>query len=157
MERISAVAGGDAGRVADEARAVPGVEAVGTRVQAEVPVTVGDTNFPGRVVGLPVQREPAVNRVELERGRYLEPARRDGVLVEKHMATSSTSAPATACKSLVKRSMAGSGPLDATNNVVAANLLRGPHPRWLQHRAKQPDCRCNDPLYQQVHQARWPT
>jgi hypothetical protein len=56
----------------------------------------------------------------------------------------------------VKHTMAASSPLDTAHNVVAANLLRGPHARWLQHRAKQPGCKCTDPLYQRVYEDRWP-
>jgi len=80
------VTGGATERLAGEARAATGVEAVQTRVQADLPLHVGRDKFLGRVVGLPAGGQPAVDRVEVESGSYLRPAEPDSVLVEKHMA-----------------------------------------------------------------------
>ncbi len=80
------VSGGDIGRLAREAHETPGVAAVQPRVQADLPLHVGRDKFLGRVVGLPTGGQPAVDRVEVESGTYLQPGRPDGVLVEKHMA-----------------------------------------------------------------------
>jgi len=80
------VTGGDVGAFAAGARRTAGVEAVQERIQADLPLHVGADKFLGRVVGLPASRRPSVDRVEVEAGSYLDPARPDGVLVEKHMA-----------------------------------------------------------------------
>jgi putative ABC transport system permease protein len=80
------VSGGQAGEIAAAAREEAGVEAVQPRVQAEVPFTVAGEKLLGRVVGMPPGHQPAVNRVEVESGGYLDPADPNGVLVEKHMA-----------------------------------------------------------------------
>jgi putative ABC transport system permease protein len=80
------VTGGEAGRLARVARRAPGVEAAQARVQADLPIKVGRDELLGRVVGLPVAHQPAVNRVEVVGGSYLRPADPGGVLVEKHMA-----------------------------------------------------------------------
>ncbi len=82
------VTGGDATRLAREARQAPGVESVAARVQADLPFRVGRDKFLGRVVGLPAAHQPAVNRVDVRSGTYLRPADRRGVLVEKHLADS---------------------------------------------------------------------
>jgi putative ABC transport system permease protein len=81
------VSGGDIGRFADRAAGSPGVAAVETRAVADLPLRVrGHHELLGRVVGLPASAQPRVNRVEVLKGRYLDPARPDGVLVEQHMA-----------------------------------------------------------------------
>jgi putative ABC transport system permease protein len=80
------VTGGSTDRIASAARASAGVEYVTTRVQQDVPLQVGRTKLLGRVIGLPSRGQPSVDQVEVERGRYLDPARPRGVLVEQHMA-----------------------------------------------------------------------
>lgn len=80
------VTGGRSGEIAATARSEAGVEAVQTRVQAEVPLTIGADKLLGRVVGLPPGHQPAVNRVEVEEGKYLDPARPHAVLAEQHLA-----------------------------------------------------------------------
>jgi len=80
------VTGGDVARLAREARRTAGVEAVQTRVQADVPLRVGEDKFLGRVVGFPTARQPTVDQVEVSGGTYLSPSEKTGVLVEKHMA-----------------------------------------------------------------------
>jgi putative ABC transport system permease protein len=80
------VTGGESGRFAAEAERTAGVEAVQARTQADLPLHVGRDKLLGRVVGLPPGRQPAVNRVDVERGSYPRPGEPDGVLVEKHMA-----------------------------------------------------------------------
>ncbi len=80
------VTGGESERFAAQAQRTPGVEAVQARVQADLPLHVGRDKLLGRVVGLPGKHQPAVNRVEVEQGRYLRPGEPQGVLVEKHMA-----------------------------------------------------------------------
>ncbi len=80
------VTGGRTGRIAAEARSSSGVEAVTSRVQADVPLQVGATKLLGRAVGMPTDGQPSVGMVEVEQGTYLDPARANGVLVEQHMA-----------------------------------------------------------------------
>jgi putative ABC transport system permease protein len=80
------VTGGEARRLAAEAQHSAGVEAVQTRVQADVPLRVGGDKFLGRVVGFPAAHQPAVDQVEVSGGTYLSPSEKTGVLVEKHMA-----------------------------------------------------------------------
>ncbi|HEX7059439.1 MAG TPA: ABC transporter permease [Solirubrobacterales bacterium] len=80
------VTGGDVARFAAAARAQPGVEAVQTRTQTDVPIQVGADKFLGRVVGMPPGHQPAVNRLAIESGTYLQPARPDDVLVDRNMA-----------------------------------------------------------------------
>lgn len=84
------VSGGDAGGFAADARSTPGVQDVVRRVQADVPLVVptddGDHTMLGRLVGLPADEQPAVNRVEVLTGSYLDPADARVVLVESHMA-----------------------------------------------------------------------
>jgi putative ABC transport system permease protein len=80
------VTGGSADTIAQELASEPGVAVVGTRTVADVPISVGDHRFVGRVVGLPPSDDAAVNRVRVLRGTGLDPAHPDGVLVEQHMA-----------------------------------------------------------------------
>jgi putative ABC transport system permease protein len=87
------VSGGASERIAAESRSISGVESVTARVQADVPLQVGETKLLGRVVGLPVDGQPSVGQVEIEQGRYLDPARPGGVLVEQHMAENFDLAP----------------------------------------------------------------
>ncbi len=79
------VTGGDAGRVASQARA-DGAQAVQQRTVADLPMQVGPDKFLGRMVGLPAAHQPSVNRVDLNSGSYLSSGHPDGVLVEQHMA-----------------------------------------------------------------------
>jgi len=80
------VAGGDVGGFSDEARTLPGVAQVATRSVTESYARVGDHRFIVRLVGMPPQHQPAVDQVMVLRGRYLDPARLSGVLVEQHLA-----------------------------------------------------------------------
>lgn len=80
------VSGGEVDRLSAWARQQPGVEAIQARTQADLPFTIGRDKPLGRVIGLPANRQPAVNRVDIQRGTYLDPARPTGVVIEKHMA-----------------------------------------------------------------------
>lgn len=81
------ITGGNVRQIAARAQSTPGVEAVSSRAEADVPLRVGDTKMLGRVVGMPVGAQPEVNRVEIEKGGYLDSSRPGGVLVEQHMAS----------------------------------------------------------------------
>ncbi|NVI86061.1 ABC transporter permease, partial [Actinomadura sp. BRA 177] len=79
--------GGDTAAIAKQAGARPGVEAVTVRTVADVPLRMPDGGtLVGRVVGFPTGSQPAVNRVKVVEGSYLDPAAPDGVLAEKHIA-----------------------------------------------------------------------
>ncbi|WP_433461418.1 FtsX-like permease family protein [Spirillospora sp. CA-128828] len=81
------LSGGDAAAVAEQAEARPGVEAAGVRTVADVPMRMPDgATLVGRVVGLPAGTRPAVDRVKVLSGRYLDTADPTGVLAEKHIA-----------------------------------------------------------------------
>ncbi len=80
------VTGGNSERIAASARESPGVESATSRIEADVPLQVEGTKLLGRIVGMPAGRQPSVDRVEVEQGRYLNPDRPNGVLVEQHMA-----------------------------------------------------------------------
>ncbi|WP_412517834.1 ABC transporter permease [Actinomadura madurae] len=81
------VTGGDTAAIAARAGARPGVQAVTARTVADVPLRMPDgATLVGRVVGLPAAAQPAVNRVKVLDGRYLDPAAPAGVLAEKHLA-----------------------------------------------------------------------
>jgi putative ABC transport system permease protein len=87
------VTGGRIGAFAGSARDLPGVEAVQTRTQADLPIRVGRDKFLGRVVGMPASGEPAVNRLALLDGARLDPARPRGVLVVESTAKTFDLAP----------------------------------------------------------------
>ncbi|HEY5988241.1 MAG TPA: FtsX-like permease family protein, partial [Streptosporangiaceae bacterium] len=79
--------GGNSAQIARQAAQTPGVAATTTRTVADVPLRVpGGDAFTGRVVGLPVTGQPAVDKVDILNGRYLNPAAPGGVLVEQHLA-----------------------------------------------------------------------
>ena len=78
------VTGGDVTTFAAAARIDPGVAAVATRTQADVPVRIGTHKLRGRIVGLPPNWQPAVNRVTVLGGSSLTGAR--DVFVEHHVA-----------------------------------------------------------------------
>ncbi|MFW6205352.1 MAG: FtsX-like permease family protein, partial [Actinomycetota bacterium] len=80
------ITGGDTGAIADAASGTSGVTAVTTRVQADVPLRVdGRDKLRGRVVGVPVDRQPEINQLLVLDGGYLRAGRT--ALVEQHMAS----------------------------------------------------------------------
>jgi putative ABC transport system permease protein len=80
------ITGGPADAVAARLADEPGVAAVATRTVADVPIDAGGHRFLGRVVGMPSSGDPPVDRVRVLRGTGLDPAQKDGILVEQHMA-----------------------------------------------------------------------
>ncbi|MGK5631274.1 FtsX-like permease family protein [Streptomyces sp. URMC 123] len=78
--------GGATETVAAAVERAAGVAGVTRRTQADVPVTIGDDKLMGRVVGLPPEGRPAVDRVDVTSGRPLDPEDPGGVLVERHAA-----------------------------------------------------------------------
>ncbi len=65
--------------------ALPGVELVATRVVADVTLDVPGLDEPatGRLVSIPDRGRPALNGVQLRRGRWIEPGRADEVLASE--------------------------------------------------------------------------
>src|ERR1700757_1927919 len=80
------VTGGDSDTIAAAGRGAPGVERVVTRTQADRPMSIGATKLVGRVVGMPPASGPGINEIDLVAGRLPDPARSDGVVVERHTA-----------------------------------------------------------------------
>ncbi len=81
------VSGGDQESTGALAGANPDVEAVSQRIQADVPFQVdAAAKLIGRIVGMPVDDQPAVNQVDVLEGTYLDPDRPNGVLIDRHMA-----------------------------------------------------------------------
>ncbi|MFH0750520.1 MAG: ABC transporter permease [Chloroflexota bacterium] len=81
------VTGGPADRIAADGAAVPEVVATTTRSVGDVPVRIGSHAQLARIVGLPPDGMPAVNRVMVLRGRNLDPGHPDEVLAEQHLAS----------------------------------------------------------------------
>jgi putative ABC transport system permease protein len=75
--------------------AIPGVAAVQTRIVAQVTLDVPRLAEPaiGRLIGVPERRVPILNDLHLRRGRWLEPGRRDEVLVSEAFAEANGLAP----------------------------------------------------------------
>lgn len=81
------VSGGDAEEFSVTATETDGVAAVAGRTQADVPLLVGDNQkLFGRIVGMPVDEQPTVDKVKVTAGDYLSGSQPSGVLVEQHMA-----------------------------------------------------------------------
>jgi putative ABC transport system permease protein len=80
------VTGGDPDTIAAAVRNAPGVDAVATRTQADLPMTIGTTKLVGRVVGLPPATGHEINEIDVIAGRPPDPARDDQVVVERHTA-----------------------------------------------------------------------
>lgn len=80
------VSGGDQRRFAEMAASTDGVAATARRSQADLPLVVADGHkLYGRVVGMPVDHQPAIDAVKVTEGDYLSPDAPEGVLVEQHM------------------------------------------------------------------------
>ena len=80
------VAGGDVEGFAASAAGVPGVDAVTTRTVVDTFGEVNGRRLAVRVIGMPAEGQPEVNRVLVREGAYLDPASATGVLVEQHLA-----------------------------------------------------------------------
>jgi putative ABC transport system permease protein len=75
-------------RVAERLADIPGVRAVDTRVVANVTLDVPGIEAPARarLVSIPADGRPRLNDVFLRRGRWIDPARADEVLVSEAFA-----------------------------------------------------------------------
>jgi putative ABC transport system permease protein len=74
--------------LAREIEAIPGVAAVQTRIVFDVTLDVPGLREPatGRLVSIPERRVPILNDLHLRSGRWIEPGRRDEVLVSEAFA-----------------------------------------------------------------------
>ncbi len=70
----------------DTARDISGVAQAIERRQADVPFEIGDRSLIGRVIGMPGDGQPAINKVDMVEGEYLDSDDESGVLVEEHAA-----------------------------------------------------------------------
>ena len=88
----------------EEIEEIPGVERVETRVVAPVKLAVRDFPDPviGQVVSVPDYREPAVNRLYLRAGRYIDPSRDDEVILNEVFAEAHGLQPGDAIEMIVK-------------------------------------------------------
>jgi putative ABC transport system permease protein len=68
--------------------AIPGVAQVQTRVVADVNLDIPGRNEPatGRLISIPERQTPMLNDLYIRRGRYIQPDRRDEVLVHENFA-----------------------------------------------------------------------
>jgi putative ABC transport system permease protein len=81
------VDGGNTAAIARQAAGTSGVAATATRTVSDVPLRIpGQIAFSGRVIGLPVGGQPAVDKVDVLSGRYPGTGGAAGVLAEKHLA-----------------------------------------------------------------------
>lgn len=67
---------------------IPGVVTVQTRVVAEATLDIKGLEEParGRIVSVPELKEPMLNDLCLVKGRYIEPAKRDEIIISKALA-----------------------------------------------------------------------
>jgi putative ABC transport system permease protein len=79
------VTGGDLTAVGASARSLGAL--VTERSVADVPLRLAGNELLGRIVGMPANAEPDVDRVMILHGSYLAASRRDGVLLEQHAAS----------------------------------------------------------------------
>ena len=81
--------------VAREIAAIPGIATVETRVSGDVVLDVPGLLEPasGRVIGLPLHRTPALNRITLQKGRMLSAGHDDEVVISEGFAKANRLAP----------------------------------------------------------------
>lgn len=81
------VTGGKTDQFAEQATQRPGVGAVTTRRQADIPIRIsGDHTFMGRVVELPDDASPEVDKVDVLDGSVPDVSVQKVILAERHMA-----------------------------------------------------------------------
>lgn len=75
-------------RMTEQIQVIPGVQQVQTRVVRDVILNVPGLREPatGRLISVPENPMPVLNSLHISRGRYLEPGRRDQVLVSETFA-----------------------------------------------------------------------
>ncbi len=78
--------GGPVDQIAGQGVELDGVAASSTRKIGDTAIKLGDHRQAARIVGLPADGNPAVNKVLVLDGSNLDPTRTDQVLVEQHLA-----------------------------------------------------------------------
>lgn len=86
------ISGGD-DALAATLEGLDGVAAVQVRHTVDVPITIGSTTLRGRLVGMPVTSEPAVNRIDVTKGSGLTTAGAADAVAEVHVARTFDLAP----------------------------------------------------------------
>ncbi|MFA9564837.1 MAG: hypothetical protein ACERLM_09050 [Acidimicrobiales bacterium] len=79
------VVGADEGFEADAA-GLEGVDVVESRFQADLPMRVDGDMFMGRVISMPPDEQPRINRISVTDGEYLDTDDESAVVIESHMA-----------------------------------------------------------------------
>jgi len=74
------------GGLADTVGSIPGVAAVIERRQTDIPMAMADRTLLGRLIGMPADGQPAINKLDIVDGTYLDPADRTAVVLEQHAA-----------------------------------------------------------------------
>ncbi len=113
---------------AGEARRIAGVATVEERIQADVPMRIRGATFMGRLVSIPAQRQPAVDRVDVTSGSYLRPGDASA-LAETHAATAFGLKPGSSVDVLTS---GGWQPIPVAGIVVSPEYL------WPARSAQQP-------------------
>lgn len=71
---------------ASTASQIDGVDQAEARVQADIPMRVGEETFLGRVIAYPPGHQPEVDKIDMMEGSYLDPNDDSAVVIESHMA-----------------------------------------------------------------------
>lgn len=71
---------------ATTASQLSGVDKAEARSQADIPMRVDGDSFLGRVIAYPPDQQPAVNKIDVVDGSYLDPNDPSSVVIETHMA-----------------------------------------------------------------------
>jgi putative ABC transport system permease protein len=76
--------------LASSIAAIPGVGAVQTRIVMDVSLDIPGLDEPatGRLISIPDRQRPLLNDLDLREGRYIEPGRRDEVIISEALAAS---------------------------------------------------------------------
>ncbi len=80
------VVGADADFEGEAAR-IDGIATVESRFQADLPMRIDGDMFLGRVVSMPPDDQPQINRISVTDGAYLDPGDPTAVVLETHTAT----------------------------------------------------------------------
>lgn len=90
-------------RVAERLAEIPGVGAVDTRVVADVTLYIQGMDEParGRLISVPASGRPALNDIFLRRGRWLDPANPDEVLVSEAFAIANAFEPGQSLDAII--------------------------------------------------------
>ncbi len=80
------ITGGDES-LPDALGAIPGVQAVTVRHSADLPITIGTATLRGRFVGMPVDEQPSVNKIDIQQGAYLSSGGDNEAIAEDHIAS----------------------------------------------------------------------